>query len=64
MSNNRGDSILTHDGSLNVDLLSKEIARDAAGEDKYKAEDSMKKRAIYNSKYTPKDFNTIVESMF
>ena len=45
------ESILTSDGTLNVDLLSKEIAHDLAKDERYKAEDSMKKRAVHTCKY-------------
>jgi len=42
-------SAILPDGSLNVDLLTKEIHSDLARDAKYKAEDGMKKRAVYCS---------------
>lgn len=42
-------SALLPNGSLNVDLITREISRDLADHAKYRAEDDMKKRAVHTS---------------
>ena len=44
-------SAVLPDGSLNVDLLSREIQSDLLNNAKYKAEDGMKKRAVTLSEF-------------
>ncbi len=51
------------DGTIDLESLSREISLDLAKEERYRAEDSMKKRAIYNSKFIFKLFKIKVEQM-
>jgi len=44
------ESVIHSDGSINLKLLTREISTDITSNESFKAEDSMKKRAIHTSK--------------
>ena len=45
-------SAVLPDGKLNADLIQKSVQNDVMQEEKYRAEDAMKKRAIHSSEFS------------